>query len=383
MTNSPQLVHFDIEAFLRDHWQKKPLLIRGGWAEWSNPLEPGDLAGLACESGVESRLVQRAADGWSVEHGAFPEARFGELHEAHWTLLVQAVDQFVPAVAALIESFRFVPDWRIDDVMVSIAARDGGVGPHFDQYDVFLVQGLGRRRWRIGAMCDAGTPLLAHDHLRLLADFEALEEYVLEPGDILYVPPGVAHDGIAESDDCMTYSVGFRAPSRSELIAHFCDHVLTALDDDDRYTDPDLTRQANPGEIAPAALARLHAMVTGTLQDRDSFARWFGAYVTAPKYPELDWAPDETMTEDELRRRLGAGESLRANAASRLSFIRHRDEVLLFVDGQCRACRGDVAKLAEALCAQRSLVVEPALLASAEAMELIALLVAEGSLSFD
>ena len=379
-----QLTNFDADAFLRDHWQKKPMLIRGAWAEWSNPLAPDELAGLACEDGVESRLVERAADGWSIEHGSFPETRFGELREANWTLLVQAVDQFVPAVAALIEPFRFVPDWRIDDVMVSIAANGGGVGPHFDQYDVFLVQGLGRRRWRLGARCDADSALLAHDDLLLLADFEALEEHVLEPGDILYVPPGVAHDGIAESGDCMTYSIGFRAPSRSELVAHFCDHLLGSLEADDRYADPDLRRQANPGEIAPAALARLHAMVTETVADGDAFARWFGAYVTSPKYPELDWAPDKPIPQDELHRRLRAGDALCRNAASRFSFIaRGSGEALLFVDGQCHACTGDAATLAEALCARERLVVEPALLASAEVMEMIGLLVAQGSLAFD
>ena len=384
MNASPRLANFDADTFLRDHWQKKPLLIRGAWDEWSNPLAPDELAGLACEEGVESRLVQRADDSWSIEHGAFPESRFGKLHEANWTLLVQAVDQFVPAVAALIEPFRFVPDWRIDDVMVSIAARGGGVGPHFDQYDVFLVQGLGKRRWRIGAMCDADTPLLANDDVRLLADFEALEEHVLEPGDILYVPPGIAHDGIAESDDCMTYSIGFRAPSRSELIAHFCDHVLGTLEDDDRYADPDLPRQANPGEIAPAALARLHAMIADTLQDREAFARWFGAYVTAPKYPELDWAPDEAVSPDELRGRLEAGEGLHRNAASRFSFIRRGDAgLMLFVDGQSHACSGEVATVAEALCAQGSLTIEPALRGSDDVIELLARLVAEGSLSFD
>jgi len=383
MTARLHLADFDADAFLRDYWQKKPLLLRQAWAEWSNPLTPDELAGLACEDGVESRLVQRATDGWSIEHGAFPEARLGSLRESNWTLLVQAVDQFVPAVAALIEPFRFVPDWRIDDVMVSIAAGGGGVGPHFDQYDVFLVQGLGRRRWRIGGMCDARTPLLANDDVRLLADFEAIEEHVLGPGDILYVPPGIAHDGIAESDDCMTYSVGFRAPSRSELVAHFCDHVLGSLEDDDRYADPGLCRQANPGEILPAAVARLHSMITDPLQDRDAFARWLGAYVTSPKYPELDWAPDEAITEDGLRRRLEAGDSLHRNAASRFSFIRRGDEVLLFVDGQCHACTGDAARLAETLCGGQRLIVEPALLASTDVLDLIAGLAADGSIGFD
>jgi 50S ribosomal protein L16 3-hydroxylase len=379
-----QLAHFDADAFLRDCWQKRPLLIRGAWDHWSNPLTPDELAGLACEDGVESRLVERADDSWRIEHGSFPETRFGKLREANWTLLVQAVDQFVPAVAALIEPFRFVPDWRIDDVMVSTAARGGGVGPHFDQYDVFLVQGLGRRRWRIGARCDADSRLLEHHDLRLLADFEALEEHVLEPGDILYVPPGVAHDGIADSDDCMTYSIGFRAPSRCELVAHFCDHVLASLIDDDRYADPDLRRQANPGEIAPAALDRLHAMIAETLNDREAFARWLGSYVTSPKYPELEWAPDETPPEEELRRRLEAGQPLQRNTASRFSFVRQgKGEVLLFVDGECYACAGPAARFTEELGAHSRLVVDPALLASGDVLELIARLIADGSVTFD
>ena len=158
---------FDTETFLRDYWQKKPLLIRNPWAQWVNPLEPDELAGLACEDDVAARLVSHAGGALTAEDGPIPEARFGQLGRDQWTLLVQAVDHFVPDVAALIEPFRFVPNWRIDDVMVSVAADGGGVGAHFDHYDVFLIQGLGRRRWQIGGMCDANTPLLPHDQLRL------------------------------------------------------------------------------------------------------------------------------------------------------------------------------------------------------------------------
>ena len=203
--------NFDIDSFLRDNWQKKPLLIRNPWADWKNPIEPDDLAGLACEPTVESRLIVQKRKDWSVEPGPIPETRFGKLGKAPWTLLVQAVDHHVPDVAALIAPFRFIPDWRIDDVMVSYASDGGGVGPHFDQYDVFLVQGLGTRRWQVGALCDDSTELLPHDDLRLLANFEATDEWLLEPGDMLYVPPRFAHNGVAVGDDCMTYSVGFRA----------------------------------------------------------------------------------------------------------------------------------------------------------------------------
>ena len=281
-----QLSHFDPALFLRDYWQKKPLLIRNPWGEWRNPLEPDELAGLACEEGVESRLITLGDDRLAMESGPLPETRFGQLGALPWTLLVQAVDHHVPQVAALIDPFRFVPNWRIDDVMVSYATDGGGVGAHFDQYDVFLVQGLGRRRWQVGALCDSTTPLLPHDDLRLLADFVPEQEWILEPGDILYVPPRIAHHGVAVGDDCMTYSIGFRAPSRAELVEHWSETLVDAMPDEDRYADPDLARQANPGEIAPAAIDRLHALVTEALADRAAFARWFGQYSSSPKYPD-------------------------------------------------------------------------------------------------
>jgi len=374
--------HFDIDGFLRDHWQKKPLLIRNPWADWRNPVEPDELAGLACEEDVEARLVIRKGDKWKAEHGPFAEARFGKLGKKPWTLLVQAVDHHVPEVASLIEPFRFLPNWRIDDVMVSYAADGGGVGPHFDQYDVFLVQGLGTRRWRVGAPCDAGAEMLPHDDLRLLARFEATDEWLLEPGDILYVPPGVPHDGVAVGDDCMTYSIGFRAPSRSELVAHWCDHLLAGLQDDDRYRDPAGPPQDNPGEITPDALARLHAMIAETLLDRDGFARWFGEYTTAPKYPDADWAPEEALGIEALRALLAGGTPLCRNPASRFSFVRRgAGEVLLFVDGDSFDCVGAGAVFAEGLCAGDRVVVDAETRDSDAAMAVIATLVDRGSVA--
>jgi len=375
---------FDIDAFLRDHWQKKPLLIRNPWSDWHNPLEPDAFAGLACEAEIESRLVTNADGTWQLEHGPFDESRFETLGSSDWTQLVQAVDHFVPEVAALIEAFRFVPNWRIDDVMVSYAADGGGVGPHFDQYDVFLIQGLGRRRWQIGGMCDENTPLLPHDDLRLLAGFDAVEEWILEPGDILYVPPGISHNGVAVGDDCMTYSIGFRAPSRSELIANWTDELIETMPDDDRYGDPDLETQANPGEISAAAIARLHAMVTEAMRDRDAFARWFGQYNSLRKYPDIDWRPDDPIEIAELRDCLADGQSLCRNPASRFSFVRQAGgSILLFVDGDCFECAEDTAKLAERLCAQDRIVVDPALMASDAAMALAVTLYNQGSVAFD
>mgnify|MGYP001099444139 CR=1 FL=1 len=379
-----QLADFDVDLFLRDYWQKRPLLIRNPWKAWRNPLEPDELAGLACEEGVESRLITRAGDRLTMESGPLPESRFAELGSGPWTLLVQAVDHHVPEVAALIEPFRFVPDWRIDDVMVSYATDGGGVGPHFDQYDVFLVQGLGKRRWRVGPRCDADTPLLPHEDLRLIADFEATGDWILEPGDILYVPPCFAHDGVAVSDDCMTYSVGFRAPSRAELIEGWSEHQADALAEDDRYADPDLTPQGNSGEITAASIDRLHAMALEALSARDGFARWFGQHASQPKYAEADWRPEEPIGEETVRALLAEGAPLCRNPASRFSFIRQAEgAVLLFVDGHCFDCMGDAASLAEGLCADSTLVVEPDLASSAPVVALIAALIDQGSLAFE
>ncbi len=378
-----KLAHFDHAHFLRDYWQKRPLLIRNPWDQWNNPLDPDELAGLACEEGVESRLIVREGERLALETGPLPEERFGQLAGATATLLVQAVDHHVPQVAALIEPFRFVPDWRIDDVMVSYAVDGGGVGPHFDQYDVFLIQGLGRRRWSVGPVCDADTPLLPHDDLRLIADFTATEEWVLEPGDVLYVPPRYAHDGVAVSDDCMTYSIGFRAPSLAELVEGWGEHQADALPDDLRYTDPDLTAQAHPGEISPHALDRLHRLVQASLGDRAAFARWFGAYASQPKYPEIDWRPDEPLAQAEVCARLAEGVGLSRNPASRFAFIRQPDEaVVLFVDGEAIDCAGQRAMFAELICGGLEVQLPSALAAAPDVVGLVTTLVNNGSLAF-
>ncbi|MDE1918093.1 MAG: cupin domain-containing protein [Sphingomonadales bacterium] len=370
---------FDPAAFLRDYWQKKPVLIRNPWAHWVNPVEPGELAGLACEDGVEARLIERTEQGLTLEQGPFLESQFAALGQDPWTLLVQAVDQHVPGVGALIDPFRFVPDWRIDDVMVSYATDGGGVGPHFDQYDVFLIQGLGRRRWRVGPLCDESTPLLPHEDLRLLADFVPIDDFVLEPGDMLYIPPGYAHDGIAIGDDCMTYSVGFRAPSRGEVVEGWAAHVVDGLIEDDRYTDPDLAPQANPGEIAPEALDRLYAMALEALSDRQGFAQWLGSHATMPKYPETDWSPEQPFDAQELADELELGTPLARNPASRFAFIRIEGGVTLFVDGQAYECTGPTARLAEALCAGDA----PGPVPPGPPRELLLALLNSGALAFD
>lgn len=377
-----QLNNFDVAGFLKDYWQRKPLLIRSAWDCWSNPVEPDDLAGLACEPLVESRIITRRDHAWELEHGPVAETRFAKAGRDPWTLLVQSVDHHLPEVAALLDPFRFVPNWRIDDVMVSYAVDGGGVGAHFDHYDVFLVQGLGRRRWEVGALCDDDTALLPHDGLRLLADFEATDEWILEPGDMLYVPPRVAHRGTAVGDDCMTYSIGFRAPSRAELIEAWADEIVPDLSDSDRYEDPDLMQQDNPGEISTDALARVRAMIADALDDQARFARWFGQYNTAPKNPDIDWGPDHPAEADDVRQGLAAGMVLVRNPASRFAFVRDAaSSVLLFADGHCFACSDDAALFAQRICAETELAVTSDIAPST--LELITLLVNAGSLALD
>src|SRR5476649_2356993 len=284
-------------VFLRDYWQKKPLLIRQALPDFQSPIDPDELAGLALEEEVESRLIiENGERPWELRRGPFAEDEFSTLPERDWTLLVQAVDQFVPEVSELLENFRLLPSWRIDDVMISYAAPGGSVGPHFDNYDVFLLQGHGKRHWQIGQMCDAQSPLLEHADLRILSDFQATEEWTLEPGDMLYLPPRLAHCGVAV-DDCLTYSVGFRAPGASEVLTHFTDFLSQFIPDEDRYTDADIQPASDPNQIQHDALDRLKALLAEHMSDERLLLTWFGQYMTEPRYPELVVGPEEIQEE--------------------------------------------------------------------------------------
>ena len=236
-----QLLGMPPAEFLRDYWQKRPLLIRGALTDFALPITPEDLAGLACEEAALSRLIERdpKRDLWKVTTGPLDEAVFATLPRTHWTLLVQDVDKWDMDVAALLERFRFLPRWRVDDVMISYAVDGGGVGAHVDQYDVFLVQGLGQRRWRINDDPHAPRAFRPELELKILAEFTPTHDWVLEPGDVLYLPPGIAHDGVAIGD-CMTLSVGMRAPAIAEMLGDLVDSLVEPLGEDDRYTDPDL-----------------------------------------------------------------------------------------------------------------------------------------------
>lgn len=276
----------DISAqeFLADYWQKKPLLIRSAIANFEPPIDGDELAGLALEQEVESRLV--IGKDWKLEHGPFSEDRFASLPASHWTLLVQAVDLWVPEVAELLQHFDFLPAWRIDDIMVSYAEDGGSVGPHFDYYDVFLIQGAGRRRWQIGAPCDAETALLKNTELKILEQFEPTEEWVLEPGDMLYLPPKIAHHGVAIGD-CTTFSVGFRAPAATEMLDDLATELLTGIVAPNHLVDPPLTPAMAVDTIPDVYIQKVKSLLLETLDDDELLAQWFAQFMTAPKYPML------------------------------------------------------------------------------------------------
>lgn len=368
--------------FLRDYWQKKPLLIRQAIPDFESPIDADELAGLALEEEVESRLViEHGERPWELRRGPFAEDAFSTLPEREWTLLVQAVDQFVPEVAELLEHFRFLPSWRIDDVMISFAAPGGSVGPHFDNYDVFLLQAQGKRNWKIGQMCNSESPLLQHADLRILAEFEESAEWVLEPGDMLYLPPRLAHFGIAE-DDCMTYSVGFRAPSAAEVLTHFTDFLSQYLTDEERYTDADAQPVSDPHQIQGDALDRLKGLLAEHMSDERMLLTWFGQFMTEPRYPEL--VAGEELDEEDFINSLQDGAILVRNPSARLAWSEVDDDVLLFASGQSRYLPGKLRELLKLVCSADALHSENLgeWLADEDGRDLLCELVKQGSLGF-
>ena len=368
--------------FLRDYWQKKPLLVRQAIPDFESPISPDELAGLALEEEVESRLViEHGERPWELQRGPFNEDTFQDLPERDWTLLVQAVDQFVPEVAELLEDFKFLPKWRIDDLMISFAAPGGGVGPHFDNYDVFLLQAHGHRRWQIGQMCDADSPLLPHADLKILAQFEPTDEWVLAPGDMLYLPPCLAHCGTAE-DDCMTYSVGFRAPSAAEVLTHFTDFLGQFLPDEERYSDADIQPSEDPNQIQRDALERLKALLNEHMSDERLLMTWFGQFMTEPKYPEL--VAGIEIEEEDFLGALEDGAIIIRNPSARMAWSEVGEDLVLFASGQSRLVSTSLRELLKLICSADALHVENlgAWLADDEGRTLLWELVKQGSLGF-
>ncbi len=328
--------------FMRRHWQKRPFLIRQAMAGVRPPIERAALFELAGRDDVESRLVSSRAGRWSLRHGPFGRRQIPPLAQPGWTLLVQGLDLHVPAAHELLSRFRFVPEARLDDLMISYASDGGGVGPHLDSYDVFLLQVQGRRRWRCGPVRD-GT-LVPGVPVKLLANFEPDEEWVLEPGDMLYLPPRWGHDGTAVGGDCMTCSIGFRTPTPTETAREVLQRMLDALeapDDEPHYRDPPGSATATPGLI-PESLQRFaQRAVIDALNDARSLACALGETLTEPK--SIVWF--------EGGGELPAGRGVRLDARSRMMYDMHH----VFINGESFRASGRDARLMRTLADQRRL----------------------------
>jgi 50S ribosomal protein L16 3-hydroxylase len=368
--------------FMHRHWQKKPLVVRQAIAGLQPLLSRAELFKLAATEAVESRLIVQNQSNWTMKHGPFAARALPALSQNAWTLLLQGVDLHDARAHQLLQQFRFVPDARLDDLMISFATPGGGVGPHFDSYDVFLLQVSGRRRWKISRQKDlslqSGMPL------KILQNFQPEEEFVLEAGDMLYLPPRYAHDGVAEAceangkpQDCMTYSIGFRAPARRELAAELLHRLAEFHEDDeqeaaqgegavparapDLYRDPDQPATASPGAMPPELAAFAEKVVHDALKDPLAVACALGEYMTEPK-PSVwfEEAVQQWVAQD-------GGTDLFLVAQTRMMYDAHH----VFINGESHRAKGADARLMQSLADQRGLTAKQLGKASGAALSLL------------
>ncbi|KKI45961.1 cupin domain-containing protein [Hafnia alvei] len=282
--------------FLEKYWQKQPVVLKNAFPNFVDPITPDELAGLAMEPEVDSRLVSHKNGEWQASNGPFED--FDGLGETGWSLLAQAVNHWHAPSAELVRPFRVLPDWRLDDLMISFSVPGGGVGPHIDQYDVFIIQGMGSRRWRVGDKLPM-RQFCPHPALLHVDPFEPIIDEDLEPGDILYIPPGFPHDGFTH-ETAMNYSVGFRGPNGRDLISSFADYALENDLGGEHYSDPDLTCRDHVGRIEDYEVDRLRGIMIEMLNQPEDFKQWLGRFATTPRH-ELDIAPAEPAYEpDEI-----------------------------------------------------------------------------------
>lgn len=318
--------------FLNHYWQKKPLLIKQGFTNFQDPIEPEELAGLAMEESIESRIVTNHNDDWQAFQGPFED--FEKLTEQHATLLVQAVDHWHSEAAQLLEPFRFIPNWRIDDLMISYSTPKGGVGPHLDQYDVFIIQGQGKRHWRVGLPDPTLKQFAQNKKLLQVEQFEAVIDCILEPGDILYIPPGCPHEGYA-IENALNYSVGFRAPNQQDLFSSLADHIIDTDSGQKRYTDHTLALRESKGEFLDSEANKVKTLMQALLNNDELFKQWLGNTLSQAKH-EMDLAPlEEPITDDQLTQLItNIDEEFERLGGVRAIYQQLEDTLLLSINGE-------------------------------------------------
>ncbi|MBD3671081.1 MAG: cupin domain-containing protein [Gammaproteobacteria bacterium] len=334
MTLKTLLGDISPDTFLRDYWQQKPLLVRQALPGFQGHLSGEELAGLALEEDVESRLVieQDGERPWQVKHGPLEEADFLNTPDSHWTLLVQEMNRHLPEVAEMFDYFAFLPSWRLDDIMISYADDQGSVGPHVDNYDVFLLQASGTRRWQISNQVIDETDLIPDIEMRIMQGFEAEQEWLLEPGDMLYLPPRLPHYGVAQGP-CITYSIGFRAPTLHQMWSHFIEY-LQQLGEDSFYRDPDMAAVDQSGRITPQAQRRVHEMMRSLPLDNETLDEWFGRFITDPVRGVGPEPLSEDITMEQFLAPLHAGESLYRSEETRFAYYLADGDIRMYINGQ-------------------------------------------------
>ena len=344
------------QQFLEQYWQKKPLLIRQAYTDFESPITPDELAGLACEPEIESRLIEEHGQdkNWQVTAGPLFEADFERLPATHWTMLVQDVDKHLPELQYLLDPFRFIPDWRRDDLMISYAPQHGTVGPHTDSYDVFLLQAMGTRRWQVSTDPVHNAKLIDDLELQVLADFTPDQTWDLMPGDMLYLPPHFAHHGVA-LNDCMTFSIGFRAPSSADLMDAVTNTIIERGLGANRYCDLDLRTGDNSNEIDSAAVKRLKQLLHDTIDNAEpALAETLGKLVTETK-STLTALALQTSTDrpsvDEINAEFKQGNSLQRSPYHRFAWMKDDSKAQLFMAGEVYSAEAtsidDIILLAE------------------------------------
>lgn len=358
-TPLPLLGGLSPQQFMRTHWHKKPLLVRQAIPGFKPLLNRAQLLDLAASEDVESRLIQQLGDGqWKLRHGPIPRRSMPPLARKGWTVLVQGVDLHVQTAHALVQQFRFIPDARLDDLMISFATDQGGVGPHFDNYDVFLLQAHGKRRWRIGRQ--KNLSLQPDVPLKILTHFTPEEEYLLEPGDMLYLPPKWAHDGVAEGGECMTYSIGFRSPGQDELAREIFLRLSEPPQDSPAatvYADPRQTATVTPAQIPGGLHDFARTAIEQALQTPYALECALGEYLSEPK-PNVWFDPAQ---------RMGMIESVQLDRRTRMLY----DAQHIFINGESYLASGTDAALMRQLADTRQLEAGEVQQLSDEALELL------------
>jgi 50S ribosomal protein L16 3-hydroxylase len=322
------------EQFLAEYWQKKPLLVRNGLPEIIGLLQPQDVQELALEEHASARLIRQKdknPNEWHVKSSPLTKGDFQKLPKL-WSILVQAVDHYSFDLSELWKKFSFIPQWRRDDIMVSYAPKGGSVGKHFDFYDVFLVQGHGHRRWQLGQRCDANTAFVPNQPLKLLPEIDVQFDEVLVPGDLLYVPPGMAHYGVAE-DDCLTFSFGFRMPNVAGMMERISDQFSANTLLQNPVVDIARTQMSQIGEISSTELSYLKELVLAQLQDSAALDAAIMSYMSEPKYPDNIPEPDE-IEADDLQEILHEGYEVLLEPASRLLYTENNGILNFWGNGE-------------------------------------------------